>query len=701
MKKTKCWKHPSGIITDCTGCPVIKLCPSAKLVTLVAVAFSLPVKAHDVPVGSKNRSEAFIGTPTLPISASGLPYAKPGRAQLMHLESSALTKPDFKLRLSGHDLSVHRVRQVSDKESETWAGQVDGESTSDVTITQHAGAIQGVIHRGGRLYELSGRVNGEQTLIEVDQQSLPEDAHPISQSDALSVAKSGEQASTQQTMPSSLGGGVVEDLLVVYTAKSCNRYDDPAIGGNGDGQCDELEARVINSVQSTNQAFVNSGFGSQFQPLQINLLGMKQIDYVEKGRINDTLAMLTNSGGPYAAMDVVHMWRDSEGADMVAMVSEDSDACGTAWSFNGSDKYAFSVVNSGCLSSLSMAHELGHNFGDEHNRENAGSGARFAYSYGFRHCAADGSGFRDIMSYDCDKTSAGVSVPRVAYYSNPNVYFNGLATGVSGTTDGANNALTISRTASQVASFRQAAPTSEPNTPTELSVTVSQDGRALVRWVDMSANESGFRVERSLDGQTWIEVAVLGADATSFLDGGLIPGQNYSYRIRAYNSLGYSLYSSVANAGLVSPLSSSRVVATEELGAMGEVINPIAATWAKDGFNQALKEVIVPAKSTSALQHTWQFNLQPGDGSTVVANVHMAGLTSGQAVKFAYSTNNKTFKNMFTVTSADPNNTQTFQLPKNIKGNLFIRVMDTDRSKGSVDLNEVHVDGLFVQVKPK
>lgn len=700
MRKTKCWKHPSGIITDCTGCPVIKLCPSAKLVALAAVAFSLPVKAHDVPVTSENGSEALVGTPIIPISDAGLPYAKPGPPQLIHLESSVLTKPEFKLSLSGRDVSVHRVRQVSDKCSETWAGQVDGDSTSEITITQHDGAIQGVIRRGGRLFELAGRVGGGQTLTEVDQENLPEDAHPIPQPDAFSAMGAESQASTQETRSTNLGAGVVEDLLVIYTAKSCNRYDDPATGGNGDGQCDELEARVINSVQSTNQAFVNSGFGSQFQPLQINLLGMKQVDYAENGRINDTLAMLTYSGGPYAAMDAVHAWRDAVGADMVAMVSEDADACGTAWSFNGSDKYAFSVVNSGCLSSLSMAHELGHNFGDEHNKENAGSGARFAYSYGFRHCATDGSGFRDIMSYDCEKTESGLSVPRIAHYSNPNVYFNGLATGVSGT-DGANNALTMSQTASSISNFRQAAPTSEPNAPTGLSVTVSQDGRALVRWVDMSANEAGYRVERSLDEHTWTEVAVLGADSTSFLDGGLITGQNYSYRVRAYNSLGYSLYSSTTNAGLVSSQSSTRVVATEEIGTLGEVINPIGATWAKDGFNQALKEVVVPTKSTSALQHTWKFKLQPGNGSTVIANVHMAGPAGGQAVKFAYSTNNRTFKNMFTVSSADPNNTQTFQLPENIKGNLYLRVMDTNRAKGRLDLNEVRVDGLLVQVKPK
>jgi hypothetical protein len=55
-------------------------------------------------------------------------------------------------------------------------------------------------------------------------------------------------------------------------------------------------------------------------------------------------------------------------------------------------------------------------------------------------------------------------------------------------------------------------------------------------------------IERSLDGVTFAEVATVGPDVTSYVDGGLAKLTRYTYRVRALNASGYSVYSNTAAA---------------------------------------------------------------------------------------------------------------------------------------------------------
>jgi len=66
-------------------------------------------------------------------------------------------------------------------------------------------------------------------------------------------------------------------------------------------------------------------------------------------------------------------------------------------------------------------------------------------------------------------------------------------------------------------------------------------------WTAHSNNHSGFKIERSTDAQTFMEIGTVGANGRTYRDTTGLPNTSYYYRVRAYNqSSGNSAYSNVA-----------------------------------------------------------------------------------------------------------------------------------------------------------
>lgn len=66
-------------------------------------------------------------------------------------------------------------------------------------------------------------------------------------------------------------------------------------------------------------------------------------------------------------------------------------------------------------------------------------------------------------------------------------------------------------------------------------------------WVDLCASETGFEIERSLDGVTgWTLIFSPAANAESYIDTGLADSTTYYYRVRAKRGAERSAYTNIA-----------------------------------------------------------------------------------------------------------------------------------------------------------
>jgi hypothetical protein len=311
-------------------------------------------------------------------------------------------------------------------------------------------------------------------------------------------------------------------------------------------------------------------------------------------------------------LDEVHVLRNLLGADVVTLVTEET-GCGIAYlmapesaAFASS---AFSVVYSGCLSQHSLAHEIGHLQGNMHDRDNSSFPGAFEYSYGFRRCVSDGTGFRTVMAYGC------TGAPRVTQFANPDVLFNGWPTGISFEADPANSAddsRSMNETADTVAAFRSLA-TSIPGAPSSLAASAVSADAVRLAWSDNATDESGFRVERSGDGVEFAEVATLAAGTTAFTDSGLSPRTSYWYRVDAFNGLGHSEFSPVVS--VATP--DTPPVAPSDVTAANNGDGSATVSWTDASSNESGFE---------ARRESWDSRRGAWKNSTVVGTVP-AGVT--------------------------------------------------------------------------
>jgi hypothetical protein len=99
----------------------------------------------------------------------------------------------------------------------------------------------------------------------------------------------------------------------------------------------------------------------------------------------------------------------------------------------------------------------------------------------------------------------------------------------------------------RMGSFKYDTATTPPDAPSGLTATSTVCTSVTLTWTDNADDESQFNIERSPDGTTYTQIGTVSANVTTYSDTTVAAQTTYYYRVRAYNSAGYSSYSNVAS----------------------------------------------------------------------------------------------------------------------------------------------------------
>eukprot|EP00904_Undaria_pinnatifida_P009471 jgi/Undpi1/5654/HiC_scaffold_2.g00928.m1 len=228
------------------------------------------------------------------------------------------------------------------------------------------------------------------------------------------------------------------DVLVLYTKASL------AASNSGEGalmSADQMETSIITAYEWANQALADSGIDAT-----LNVVHMAQIDTTEG---SDMAADLSNLFQGVGESKLANELREQYGADLVQLHGNYESSCGLGYVMTKPDSrfeiFGYSIVHVNCINNFSHIHEIGHNMGANHNKENSNSAHEYAFAQ--RYCDGD-SPYRTIMAYE----SGCAAAPRVNVFSNPDIEYAGKSQGTST----ANNARVIQESVSTVANFRTA-----------------------------------------------------------------------------------------------------------------------------------------------------------------------------------------------------------------------------------------------------
>ena len=307
----------------------------------------------------------------------------------------------------------------------TWVGRAEGAALGqEAVVTLGTDAAFGRLPRpdgsvlqmetvGGRTRLMldEGEARGQASELQVDDTSKP----PLALLQATAkVRMAAALPDTLQADPNQL------DVMLAYNGELAAYVGSDAA----------VRTLLQNQIDVGNTALANGGVTGRFR-----LVATPRVDFTNAGNNSDALNQITywrRDGAPPVALQLATL-RHRHGADIVGLVRRfiktESVSCGNGWigayqgsNIAGSVDFGYFTASYGnsdgsFCSDRTIAHEIGHNLGQNHDivtNGNVRDGAH-PYSHGYRVTPEGKTGFYTMMAY------RDGSQVRALTFSNPDV----------------------------------------------------------------------------------------------------------------------------------------------------------------------------------------------------------------------------------------------------------------------------------------
>jgi alpha-tubulin suppressor-like RCC1 family protein/fibronectin type 3 domain-containing protein len=167
------------------------------------------------------------------------------------------------------------------------------------------------------------------------------------------------------------------------------------------------------------------------------------------------------------------------------------------------------------------------------------------------------------------------------------------------------------------------------NAPSRLTATAISYSQIDLSWQDNSNNEDGFRIERlTFPVTTFLLIATVGQDITSYLDSDLTSFTTYFYRIQAFNTISdTSEYSNIANISTVITFS---VIAAGEAHTIALANDGTIWSWGLNDYYQLglgyYSPILVTMPTQIGSDTDWSIII-PGQGDGLAGGLESADNT--------------------------------------------------------------------------
>jgi hypothetical protein len=352
--------------------------------------------------------EAMVGAAALTLNAEGALVGEP-RQQVLALFD---------------DLSINVVKQkqyLDPQGNIVWIGGIvddplgmallvidDGEITANITTRTATITIKPIGNGAHVIREMKPRSSRElfDPAARPARDYIRAPKPPVSDATTPAIKRNVERPQATTTLR----------IYVAYTAKALAKVPN-------------MQAEASSYIAHMNTTFANSQIDAVAQ-----LAGLEQVNYTEG---TDAVKILTDLADQVGDFARINNSRAATQADIVTVIADyGRDSCGIGYLIEDlteagvqfQTKFGTNVVNADCGAST-FTHEVGHNIGADHDRfiETNGKPGPEEFNFGYVDTTAK---FMDVMAYDNHCGSLGFFCQEIAYFSNPNVNYQGRPTGI-------------------------------------------------------------------------------------------------------------------------------------------------------------------------------------------------------------------------------------------------------------------------------